>query len=464
MLIEYDLVIIGATELGCHMALRAKELGARVALVEQGERPDGAIAFRQWLAERPPTPNSGGFELTELRLTQTWGLGGLAAIVLDDKTAPFTPEALQLQGIDYIASSGAWIKTPKPGFQVGERLLRSTSFVSALTPKRRIPVALWKIPCLFPEALPLAENPLPSRVAIPVPGGVAIVGEAVVGVELAMALNALGVAVTLLVPTPQILPQMPPEGAFRIQMMLEAAGVQVLTGTRLRSAENLHNQIQLQLTDEVLEVDQVILATAFERLDPERLGLRSFNGPALRKHRLHLVGSAGRRSGFDSFDGLTSNPESIALAEVQRLLLPWKRHRSIPVGQLTNPPSLWMGSFSDSPSRPKRAQHLPKLTGRLTVGLNDRNLWYHLTLTRNGELVNATVVGDDAPQFGPLLSLMFQTRMPIDRLSTIALSSPIQTQVIHQWVAEWEILSRSRHRLRHELFLDGLAFRRRRSD
>jgi Pyridine nucleotide-disulphide oxidoreductase len=424
MLIEYDLVIIGATELGCHMALRAKELGARVALVEQGERPDGAIAFRQWLAESPQTPNSGGFELTESRLPQNWGLGGgLATIVLDDKISPFTPEALQLQGIDYIASSGTWIKTPKPGFQVDDRLLRSTSFVSALTPKRRIPVALWKIPCLFPEAFPLeGANPLPSRVAIPVPGGVAIVGEAVVGVELAMALKGLGVAVTLLVPTPQILPQMPLEGAFRIQMMLEAAGVQVLTGTRLRSAENLHNQIQLQLTDEVLEVDQVILATAFERLDPERLGLRSFNGPALRKHRLHLVGSAGRRSGFDSFDGLTSNPEAIALAEVQRLLMPWKRQRSIPVGQLMNPPSLWIGSFSDSPSRPKRDQHLPRLTGRL----NDRNLWYHLTLTQNGELVNATVVGDDAPQFGALLSLMFQTRMPIDQLSPIALSCPFK--------------------------------------
>jgi Pyridine nucleotide-disulphide oxidoreductase len=465
MLIEYDLVIIGATELGCHMALRAKELGARVALVEQGERPDGSIAFRQWILNQsqrvavtdaggPQTPNSGGFESTEFRLPQNWGLGGgLAAIVLDDKLAPFTPEALQLQGIDYIKSSGTWIKTPKSGFQVDERLLRSTSFVSALTPKRRIPVALWKIPCLFPEAFPLeGANPLPSRVAI--------IGEAIVGVELAMALKGLGVAVTLLVPTPQILPQMSPEGAFRIQVMLEAAGIQVLTGTRLRSAENLHNQIQLQLTDEVLEVDQVILATAFERLDPERLGLRSFNGPALRKHRLHLVGSAGRRSGFDAFDGLTSNPESIALAEVQRLLMPWKRQRSIPVGQLRNPPSLWIGSFSASPSRPKRDQHLPRLTGRL----NDRNLWYHLTLTRNGELVNATVVGEDAPQFGALLSLMLQTRMPIDQLSTIALSSPIQTQVIHQWVSEWEIWSRSRHRLRHELFLDGLAFRRRRSD
>jgi Pyridine nucleotide-disulphide oxidoreductase len=462
MLIEYDLVIIGATELGCHMALRAREMGARVAIVEQGERPDGAIGFRQWIG--PPTPNSGGAgdllhpiqspQNIALADIQERGVGGgssgLAAIELSDQLSQFTPEAMQLQGVDYLASSGSWVKTPKSGFQVDDRLLRSTSFVSALTPKRRIPVALWKIPCWFPEQFPLVR-PLPQQVAI--------VGESVVGVELAMVLNALGVAVTLMVPTAQILPQMPLDGAFRMQVMLEAAGVRVLTGTRLRSAENLHNKIQLQLTDEILEVDQVILATAFERLDPECLGLRSLNGMALRKHRLSLVGAAVRRSGFEVFDGLTSNSESIALAEVQRLLMPWKRSRSVPIGQLTNPPSVWIGSFPASPSRPKRDNHLPRLTGSSP----DQNLWYHLMLTRKGELVNATVVGEDAPQFGPLLSLMFQRQMPISDLTTIALSHPVQTQVIHQWVAQWEDLERSRHPLRHELFLDSLAFRRRRS-
>ncbi len=432
MLIEYDLVIIGATELGCHMALRAREMGARVALVEQGERSDGAISFRQWIG--PQTPN----------------FDKLSAIELSDQLSQFTPEALQLQGIDYLPSSGTWIKTPKSGFQVEQRLLRSTGFVSALTPKRRIPVALWKIPCLFPEQFPLVK-PLPNQVAI--------VGEAVVGVELAMVLNSLGVAVTLMVPTPQILPQVPGDGAFRIQMMLEAAGVRVLAGTRLKAAENLHGKIQLAINAESLEVDEVVLATAFERLDPECLGLRSLNGLAMQKYRLRLVGSAVRRSGFDVFDGLTSNSESIALTEVQRLLMPWRRSRTIPVGQLMNPPSFWIGSFSASPARPKSDDHLPKLTGSLP----DQSLWYQLMLTKKGELVNATVVGENAPQFGPLLSLMLQRQIPMSDLTTIALSSPLQAQVVHQWVSEWEEQCRSRRPLRHELFLDSLAFRRRRS-
>ncbi len=452
MLIEYDLVIIGATELGCHMALRARELGARVALVEQGERPDGAIGFRQWVGG-PPAPNSGGAGVSLIQSPQNWGFGGgspeLEAIVLSDQLSQFTSEALQLRGVDYLASSGSWVKTPKSGFQVGERLLRSTSFVSALTPKRRVPVALWKCPCLFPEDFPLAvETPLPDRVAI--------VGEAIVGVSLAMRLNALGVAVTLIVPTPQILPQISTEGAFRLQMELEAAGVRVLTGTRLRSADHLHDQIQLQLAQEMLEVDQVILATAFERLDPERLGLRSLSGPALRHHRLRLVGSV-RGSGFDSFDGLISNAESIALTEVQRVLMPWQRSRSVPVGQLTNPPSIWIGSPVSVSRRIPKAKPSPALTGQSIDG----SLWYHLVLTRKGELVNATLVGQTAVQFGPLLSLMHQTKTPITALTTLTLSDPMQAQLLHQWVVEWEV--RSRPSLRHELFLDGLAFRRRRS-
>jgi Pyridine nucleotide-disulphide oxidoreductase len=446
-MIEYDLVVIGATELGCQMALRARKMGARVAIVAQGAGPNesmvydrtSTIAFRQWC-----------LSLDQSELEKSAAI----AIELADECYSVSPEALQLQGVDYLAGSGSWIDQPKPGFLVQERLLRSTNFVSALTPKRRIPVALWKIPCRFPEEFPLDE-PLPERAAI--------VGEAIVGIELAMALSRRGVQVVLIVPTAQILPQMPSSGAFRVQVMLEAAGIQVLPETRLRSAENLHDKIQLQLSnrnsERNVEVDQVILATAFERLEPECLGLRSLSGPAVRRLHLRLVGS-GKRSGLDSFDGLTSNPGTIALAEVQRILMPWKRFRSIPAGRLMNPPAVWIGKPSAGEVDRHTGKYLPDLyqfTNKLTNG----QLWYDLKLTKKGQLISAVLIGELANQFATLLGLMMQHRVPIDQLLTLSIGEPKQTQVIQQWIEEWEM--RSRPSLRHELFLDGLAFWRRRS-
>lgn len=436
MLIEYDLVIIGATELGCRMALRARQLGARVALVEQGERPETTIGWRHWLA----------FDRTELGSELA---AQLDAIAVSDECKPLTPEALQIQGVDYLAATGTWLEQPKPGVQVGDRLLRSSSYVATLTPNRRIPVALWGIPCGRPEDFVTRES---------VPDRVAIFGDAIVGVELAVALRSRGSTVTLIVPSPQILPQVDPDGAIQIQMVLEASGIQVLTKTRVESAQTVGLIQRLSLhclgdrVAQILEVDEIILATPFERLDPDRLGLRSLGSKSLRSHRLRLVGAANRsRHRVTLTDGLTANCDAIALTEVQSILKPWKSKRLVSVGRLTHPHSFWIGPV------PHKSDRLVSIAGQTASG----NLWYNLKLKRNGQLANATLTGELAPQFAPILSVAIQTKISLPMLLTIPLSDPAHSQVISQWIEQWEQNVRSRQPLRHELFLDWLGMRRR---
>ena len=432
MLIEYDLVIIGATELGCRMALRARQMGARVALVEQGERPETTIAWRQWLAADPTVLAS---DLT----------AQLDTIARSDEGKPLTPEALQIQGVDYLTETGTWIERPKSGFQVGDRLLRSSSYVATLTPNRRIPVALWGISCRTPEEFIDCES---------VPDRVAIFGPAIVGVELAMALRSRGSAVTLIVSTPQILPQLDPDGAIQIQMVLEASGIQILTKTRVESTQTIGSIQRLTLhhqtsqIPQILEVDDIILATPFERLDSDRLGLRSLTAKSLRSHRLRLVGPANKK-----MDGLTANCDAIALAEVQAILQPWKSTRRVLVGKLTNPPSFWIGPV------PTKGDRLLSIEGQTASG----NLWYTLKLKRNGQLANATLVGELAPQLANILSVAIHAKLTLPMLLTLPLSTIANTQVISQWIEQWEQMVRSRHPLRHELFLDWLAGVRRRS-
>ena len=436
MLIEYDLVIIGATELGCRMALRARQLGARVALVEQGEQPETTIAWRHWLA---CDSTKLGSELA----------AQLDAIAISDECKPLTPEALQIQGVDYLAATGTWSEQPKSAVQVGDRLLRSSSYVATLTPNRRIPVALWGLPCGRPEDFVTRES---------VPDRVAIFGDAIVGVELAVALRSRGSTVTLIVPTPQILPQVDPDGAIQIQMVLEASGIQVLTTTRVESAQTVGLIQRLSLhglgdrVAQILEIDEIILATPFERLDPDRLGLRSLGPKSLLSHRLRLVGSANRsRHRVIPTDGLTANCDSIALTEVQAILQPWKSTRSVSAGRLTHPPSFWIGPV------PLKSDRLVSIAGQTAPG----NLLYNLKVNRNGQLVNATLTGELAPQLAPILSVAIQTKTSLPRLLTVPLSNPAHSQVISKWIEQWEQTVRSRQPLRHELFLDWLGIRRR---
>ncbi len=440
MLIEYDLVIIGATELGCRMALRARQLGARVALVEQGERPETTIAWRHWLTADPARL---GTELDPQ----------LEAIAISDECKPLTPEALQIQGVDYLASTGTWIEQPKDGFQVGDRLLRSSHYVATLNPDRRIPVALWGIPCRMPEDF-ISRKSIPDRVAI--------FGDTAVAVELAVALRSRGATVILIVPASQLLPQVDPDGAIQIQMVLEASGIQVSTKTRIESVQtvgfvkyltlcnSLHHQSVY--VPQILEVDEIVLATPFERLDPDRLGLRSLSSKSLRSHRLRLVGSPNRsRHRVIPTDSLTANCDSIALAEVQAILQPWKLKRPVSVGRLIRPQSFWIGPV------PHKHDRLVSITGQTS----SENLWYNLKLNRKAQLVNATLTGELAPQLAPILSVAIHTKTSLPMLLTIPFSDPAHTQVISQWIEQWEHNVRSRQPLRHELFLDWLGIIRR---
>lgn len=444
MLIEYDLVIIGATELGCRMALRARQLGARVALVEQGEQPETTIGCRHWLAVDPAK-----LEIEHETELDTQFLTQLEAIAISDECKPITPEALQIQGVDYLAATGTWIEQPKAGLQVGDRLLRSTSYVATLNPNRRIPVALWGIPCGRPEDF-INRKSIPDRVAI--------FGDTTVAVELAVTLRSRGSTVTLIIPTPQLLPQVDPDGAIQIQMVLEASGIQVLTKTRIESVQTVGLIQHLTLdrllyrqsvhVPQILEVDEIILATPFERLDPNRLGLRSLSSKSLRSHRLKLVGAANRTT---PIDGLTANCDAIALMEVQAILQPWKSMRSVSVGRLMGLPSFWIGPV------PQKNHRLISIAGQTASG----NLWYNLKLNSNGQLTNATLVGELAPQLGSILSLAIQAKISLPKLLTLPLSDFAHTQVISQWIEQWEQSTRSRHPLFHELFLDWLRVRRR---
>ncbi len=429
MPIEYDLVILGATELGCRMALRASQMGARVALVEQSVTPEDALRYRVMVRSLIPQLQSPADERSWLNFK------------IQDQRTEWSIESLQMAGVDYIANAGNFVQKPVHGFQVGDRLLRSSRYVSALSGDRSVPLGLSNMDWVTPEAMVKVwvdhrfkqgfEQTFELK-----PKRVAIVGEMPVGVELAQVLRSQGADVLLVVPTAQVLPQCDPQFADRIHMSLEAQGVEVVVG---KSCEDR------LIRDRIAEFGTVVLATPLAKLSPERLGLRSLNRTAVKQNRLRMVGIG---------DALTANVAAIALSEVQRILKPWVRTVAVVrSGHLAGLDAAWV----DPPKSPLQRGTL-SLEG---MGLEEGRLWYRVWVGRRGEMVGAYFVGDRAMEWASLLGVAIGAKMRLPDLLSLPLPDGMQTALVSRWFGEWERQVRSP--LCQEFFLDWLGFVRRRS-
>ena len=420
MPIEYDLVIIGATELGCRMARRAASIGARVALVEQSVTPEPALRYRAVIrAPWPAIPADDQASWLDLKV--------------QDDALELSAESLQIAGVDYIANGGTFVQKPIHGFQVADRLLRSSHYISALQGDRIVPLGLGHIDCLRPESIVNQWFELKGQ-------RVAIVGERPVGVELAMALRSSGAEVMLVVPTPQILPLVKRTFSDRVQMGLEVAGVEVWVGQSYESQS---------IRDRIAHCDTIVLATPKAKLLPKQFGLRSLNRSAMKQNRLQLVIHG---------DDLTDNVAAIAQVGVEKILKPWSQRTMKSSGHLAGLAAAWVHGPIVPSKKQTTTQKIIDLQG---VSLDEGRLWYQIGVTQAGRIVEAYFVGDRAIEWSGIISLAIAAKMSLLDLVSLALPDGTQSALASHWLEEWELQARSP--LWHELYLDWLGFIRRRS-
>lgn len=429
MPIEYDLVIIGATELGCRMARHAVHMGARVALVEQSVTPKNALRYRAMVrASWSDTDDKDDHANDRADDRASW-----LNFKVQDDASEVSVESLQIAGVDYIANTGAFVQKPIHGFQVADRLLRSSHYISALQGDRMVPLGLGHRESLKPEDLVDQWFHLKGQ-------RVAIVGEMPVGVELALALRSQGAEVMLVVPTPHVLPKVERAFGDRVQMVLEVAGVEVWIGQSYES-QPIRNRIA--------EYDTVVLTTPLAKLLPERLGLRSLNRSVMKQNRLQLVGHR---------DELTANVAVTAHVEVEKILKPWSRRDHRPdSGCLTGLDAAWVDSTIAILKRESSRLGEIVLEG---MSWDESPLWYRVTIGRRGTILGCYFMGNQAREWSGLFSVAIEAKMSLPDLVSLALPNASQSALASRWLHEWEMQIRSPW---HEFFLDWLGFVRRRS-
>ena len=252
-MLDYDLVIIGGTPPGRYAALTATNFQARVALVEpltnSEDLPAGgkesidlglrysqslreAARFsqqigRQQLGVRPEAANS---EMPiELRFDGVlkWAEGVVSNLLEIDSLG-----VLAARGVDVIFGNGEFVGKPDLAFVVGDRKLRSLSYLLACPTLPTIP----NIEGLSSVGFFTCETVAQLAKLPQLPQSLAVIGGDPSGVEVAQTLARLGVAVTLVVKGSHILAKEDREAAGLVQAAMEAEGVRILTATEVTQA------------------------------------------------------------------------------------------------------------------------------------------------------------------------------------------------------------------------------------
>lgn len=283
---EKDVVVIGGGPAGYVAAIRASQLGAKVALIEK-DKLGGTCLNRGCI----PTK-------TLLRGVELIGLVNKAkhyGINTGEVTVDFAKMMKWKDKIVKMLEIGIYSLMKSNTIEVikGRGELTSATQVEVETERgekrtiqtKRIILALGSIPASV--SIPGADSPgvitTDDALKLPqIPKSLVIIGGGVIGVEFATIFAKLGARVTLVEMLPQIIPNEDSELALSLEKSLRKDGVQIFTGAQVIGIEDNPNGVKSVIVsteqgERRCETQLVLIATGrepyIEGLGLERIGV-----------------------------------------------------------------------------------------------------------------------------------------------------------------------------------------------
>lgn len=308
---DTDLLIIGGGSAGFAAAIEARQLGARVTMVEQGILGGtcvniGCVPSKFFLRAAEvahlaaTAPYQGirthldGIDLPALRSQQR----SLIATLRQEKYE----ELVDFYGWELLRGTARFLDLETVA--VGERRIRPRTVLLATGARPAIPPipGLPDVPYLTSTtALELEQ----------VPGSLIILGAGYVALELGQAFLRLGTAVTLLQRRPRLLPDLDERLATGLQERLAAEGMRFALGTTVQRVERTAGGVRVVALragrEEIVEAEALLVATG-RTPNTESLDL-AVAGIATDERGAPLVDSTLR----------TTNPRVYAAGDVTRL-------------------------------------------------------------------------------------------------------------------------------------------------
>lgn len=289
---RYGLVVIGGGPGGYVAAIRAHQMGMKVAVVEK-DRVGGICLNWGCIPSKSLLRDAELFRLVQ----QGKGLG----FTCDGVRADLKRVVARSRSVSSRLVKGIEALLKKSGIPIhpGTAAVTAPGKVSVqgkaggkpeVLETERILVATGAAPISIP-GLPIdRERIVTSTEAMlleEVPERVVIVGGGAIGVEFAYYFNAFGSLVTIIEMMPRIIPQEDPEVTDTLTQSLEKQGIEILTGSRVESAQILKKrevalQVKTPKETRTISADRVLVAAGVRPnsagMGLEKLGVRIEKG------------------------------------------------------------------------------------------------------------------------------------------------------------------------------------------
>jgi dihydrolipoyl dehydrogenase len=252
----YDIAIVGGGPGGYVAALRAAQLGARVALVEK-DRVGGTCLLRGCIPTKALLQSAELYTLLkdaeELGIvTKQLGFDWTAAqrrkAKVVEQLVSGVEGLLKRGGVDQLKGHARLVEG---GFEIeGRRVPAADVVIATGSVPSRIPIDGAEHTIDSDQILELKEPP--ARLAV--------IGGGVVGMEFGALFAALGSEVTVLEMLPQILPMVEADVAQAYRRHFESLGAKVHTEARVQAIAKERKGLRVRFNDEEIGADVVLLA------------------------------------------------------------------------------------------------------------------------------------------------------------------------------------------------------------
>ncbi len=300
---EYDVVVVGAGTGGYVAAIRAAQLGLKVAVVERQKALGGTCLIWGCIPTKALLEHAHALKVAQS--AKEWGLTGIdPAGVSIDMVAVHARKDKMVSGLTggiemlFKKNKIDWIKgsarlTGKQGVEV---TLHDPSTGSgqggatqSLTATKEIIVATGSAPRSVPGIEVDRKKIIFSDEAIHlpyVPKSIAIMGSGAVGVEFASIFKSYGSEVTVIELLPRLVPGEDEAVSAELERTFKKRGIKVLTGSKVTAARTGAKGVELEVEtagkSQKLSYDLLLVATGrgpvTEGLGAEALGVKMDRG------------------------------------------------------------------------------------------------------------------------------------------------------------------------------------------
>ena len=292
----YDVVVIGAGTGGYVAAIRAAQLGLKVAVVERQKTLGGTCLIWGCIPTKALLEHAHALKVAQA--AKEWGLLGIdgAAVSIDMPAVHARKDKLiagLTGGIEMLFKKNKidWMKgTARLTGTMGVEVALHDGAMQALTATKEIIVATGSTPRSVPGIEVDRKRIIFSDEAIhlpSVPKSIAIMGSGAVGVEFASIFKSYGSEVTVIELLPRLVPGEDEAVSVELERTFKKRGIKVLTGTRVTSAKAGAKGVDLDMQGadmktQTLSVDVLLVATGrgpvTEGLGAEALGIAMDRG------------------------------------------------------------------------------------------------------------------------------------------------------------------------------------------